>query len=132
MKKNFDFIDFICEYLASSIIAIILLLLILLLFAVGIRYTSYGNEQVITGTVEEKYIKRSGNSDSYMVNVITEDGDNIILKNRDLIFKLKFDSSDIQAKIKEGKTYRFKVCGRRIRPLSSYQNIYELEEITPD
>lgn len=108
-------------------------LLLTLLIIFGSIFINYGNNQTIEGTVIEKYIKRSGSGenskDSYMVNIKTEEGDIIVLSNEDRFFKFKFDSSDIQAELQEGKIYKIDVCGRRIRLLSKYQNIIDVEDV---
>lgn len=108
-------------------------LLLVLLMIFGSIFIDYGNNQTIEGTVIEKYIKRSGSGknskDSYMVNIETKEGDIIVLSNEDRFFKFKFDSSDIQAELQEGKIYKIDVCGRRIRLLSNYQNIIDVEEV---
>ena len=117
----------------NDVIKLLISILIIAFIIFGSTFTNYGNNQTIEGTVVEKYIKRSGSGknskDSYMVNIETKEGDIIVLSNEDRFFKFKFDSSDIQAELQEGKTYRIDVCGRRIRLLSSYQNIIDVEEV---
>ena len=124
--------SFKCE-LVNDIIKFSISLIILGLIIFGSTFTNYGNNQTIEGTVIEKYVKRSGSGknskDSYMVNIETKEGDIIVLSNEDRFFKFKFDSSDIQAELQEGKTYKIDVCGRRIRLISSYQNIIDIEEV---
>ena len=117
----------------NAIIKLLISILIIAFIIFGSTFTNYGNNQTIEGTVVEKYIKRSGSGkkskDSYMVNIETKEGDIIVLSNEDRFFKFKFDSSDIQSELQEGKTYKIDVCGRRIRLLSSYQNIIDVEEV---
>ena len=124
--------SFKCELL-NDIIKLSISLIIIGLIIFGSTFTNYGNNQTIEGTVIEKYVKRSGSGknskDSYMVNIETKEGDIIVLSNEDRFFKFKFDSSDIQAELQEGKTYKIDVCGRRIRLISSYQNIIDIEEV---
>lgn len=95
---------------------------------VGIVYIcfqfNYGNEQTVTCTIEEKWIKRNGNdSEKYLISCGNE-----VYQITDLFFKGKFDSSNIYANLKIGKKYKLTVTGYRFGFFSSYQNInnYEL------
>lgn len=45
----------------------------------------------------------------------------------DNVFTGTFDSADIYSNIEVGKTYDFKVTGKRISPLSVFPSIYEYE-----
>jgi hypothetical protein len=62
-------------------------------------------------------------TDKYL---IFTDGE--VLENTDLWLKGKFNSSDIQSKLKVGHKYKVKVVGVRIPMLSQYRNILEFEE----
>lgn len=64
--------------------------------------------------------------DHWMVLGTDAQGDAVSLVNKDSPLHRKFDSSDLQAVIQPGETYRFRVCGRRIPFLSQYQNILEI------
>ena len=52
---------------------------------------------------------------------------NEVLENTDSWLYLKFSSSDLYAKLKEGQTYKIKVAGWRIPFLSWYRNIIEIK-----
>ena len=64
--------------------------------------------------------------DRWMVLGEDEDGNPVSLVNKDNWFRRKFNSSDIQAGLRVGETYRFVVYGKRIPTISSYPNILEV------
>lgn len=82
----------------------------------------YLNNQEIEITIADKYIKRSGNSDIYLII----DTNKNAYKITDLFFKFKFNSTDIYNNLEKGKTYKVKVSGFRIKLLSEYPNINEI------
>lgn len=84
----------------------------------------YQNPQTITCEVKEKWVKRNGNDDLYLVKC-----DNTVYKVSDLLFKGKFNSSDIYSALETGKKYEIKTTGYRIKFLSNYQNINEYKEV---
>lgn len=98
-----------------------ILLMGLLIFSVSIGYQ---NEEIIECTVEDKWIKRSGKDDVYLVQC-----DNEVYQITDLLFKGKFNSSDIYANLKVGKTYEITTTGYRFEFLSMYKNINEYEKV---
>lgn len=51
---------------------------------------------------------------------------NEVFQNRDSIWHLKFDSSDIYGGLQAGMTCDFRVNGFRVRFLSAYRNILEV------
>lgn len=84
----------------------------------------YQNPQTITCEIKEKWVKRNGSNDLYLVKC-----DNTVYKVSDLLFKGKFNSSDIYAALETGKKYEIKTTGYRIKFLSNYQNINEYKEV---
>lgn len=82
----------------------------------------YQNEEMIKCTIEDKWIKRNGKDDIYLVQC-----DNEVYQITDLMFKGKFDSSDIYANLKVGNTYKITTTGYRFEYLSMYKNINEYE-----
>lgn len=98
-----------------------ILLMGLLIFSVSIGYQ---NEEIIECTVEDKWIKRSGKDDMYLVQC-----DNEVYQITDLLFKGKFNSSDIYANLKVGKTYEITTTGYRFKFLSMYKNINKYEKV---
>ena len=98
-----------------------ILLMGLLIFSVSIGYQ---NEEIIECTIEDKWIKRSGKDDMYLVQC-----DNEVYQITDLLFKGKFNSSDIYANLKVGKTYEITTTGYRFKFLSMYKNINKYEKV---
>lgn len=87
----------------------------------------------VTVTVDSKWVKDSpmGNmGQKYLVSGIDESGNEQVYEITDNLLAMRFDSSDVYAKIKEGKTYNFVVGGFRVPILSWYPNIYDVTEIT--
>ena len=93
----------------------------LLLFIVSIGYQ---NEEMIKCTIEDKWVKRKDKSDMYLVQC-----DNEVYQITDLIFKGKFNSSDIYANLKVGNTYEITTTGYRFELLSMYKNINKYEKV---
>lgn len=100
--------------------------LILFMIAVVISFTivQYVGETEVIITVEDKYIKRNGDYDRYMVS--TQEGETF--KITDLMFKGKYNSADIYSKLKVGSTYVVKVTGVRWQFWSEFRNINEIVE----
>ena len=93
----------------------------LLVFIVSIGYQ---NEETIECTIEDKWVKRKDKSDIYLVQC-----DNEVYQITDLLFKGKFNSSDIYANLKVGNTYEIMTTGYRFEFLSMYKNINEYEKV---
>ncbi len=107
------------KYSLLGIVALSLLILISCTGCVG-----YMNEQTIECTVKDKWVKNYSSDSEYLVSC-----DDTVYKISDLLFKGKFNSSDIYAKLEIGKKYKIKVTGYRLPYFSEYQNINEIEEI---
>ena len=75
--------------------------------------------------VTDKWIKRTGDRDLYMIGT-----ENEVFKIEDNIFVGKLNSSDIYNNIKIGHTYKITTTGIRSTFLSSYRNINTIEEVT--
>ena len=87
------------------------------------------NQNYYTVTVTDKGIKRSGDSDRYLIYTTLENGNIETFENTDNFFYGKFNSSPIYADLVVGGKYKIKVIGFRIPFLSRYQNIIEYEKI---
>lgn len=94
------------------------------LYLYGI-FSGYLNSQQLEITISDKYIKRKGQEDIYL---IVDDNKNTY-KITDLFLKFKFNSTDIYNELEIGKTYKVKTSGFRIKILSEYPNINKVEEI---
>ena len=98
-------------------------------FIIGSASMNYMNKQSYTITVTDTQVKRSGDSDHYLVFTKTNSGENIVFENTDLLFIGKYNSSDIQAKLEKNKTYTISTLGYRIPFFSSYQNIISADKL---
>lgn len=74
----------------------------------------------ITVTDKERIVTGSGEGLSSKYLVFTE---NETFQNTDCLVRGKFNSSDLQGKLKEGQTYEADVYGWRLPFFSAYRNI---------
>lgn len=106
---------------------------LILLFAVGSQIILNFNdtEYIITITDKERIYEGSGESSSskYLVFGDDENGNSLVFENTDCFIRGKWNSSNLQGKMKEGNTYKITVVGYRISFFSMYQNIIKVEEI---
>lgn len=87
-----------------------------------------GNENIYDVKVTEKIVKTGKDSSRYLI--FTEiDGVERVFENTDSFFKFKFNSSDIYAKLKIGKSYKIRAYGFRIPVISWYENIIDVNLI---
>lgn len=96
----------------------------MLLLALGFPYWT-ADTTTITITDKERIVERSGESVSSKYLVFTETE---TFENTDCFVRFKFNSSDIQGRLKAGKTYTVDVYGWRIPFLSLYRNIVRVHE----
>ena len=83
----------------------------------------------ITVTGKERIVETSGSGENTSVSskyLVFSDKETF--ENTDVLFLGKFDSSDIQGKLKVDSTYRVKVYGWRIPLFSTYRNIVEVNK----
>ncbi len=98
-------------------------------------YVAYGTESVVRGAKVEKSerVCDGGKDGSCSYLVFTDKG---VLQNSDTILRGKFNSSDVYAAIKVGKSYDFTTVGFRVPLFSMYPNILhatpKAEPSTPD
>lgn len=106
---------------------------LILLLTVGSQmvFSFNDTEYIITVTDKERIYKGSGNSSSskYLVFGDDKNGNSLVFKNTDCFIRGKWNSSNVQGKMKEGNTYKITVVGYRISFFSMYQNIIKVEEI---
>lgn len=84
----------------------------------------YGNNQTIEITIKDKFIKNGGDSGNYLI----VDTNNNTYQITDLMFKGKFNSTDIYNALEIGKTYKVETSGKRIHFFSMYPNINKIIE----
>jgi len=102
-------------------IILILLGVILILGLIGycLGYALTIGEETIT--INEKWRKSAGDDDKYLVSA--EDGQ--VFQITDTIIKMRFDSSNLYAKLNEGDKCEIKTQGWRFPFFSDYKNILE-------
>lgn len=102
----------------------IVVFIIVVVFVVGISMIGYSNTEEIKITVMDKYIKRSGDYDKYMVVDTLGNAYEI----SDLMFIGKFNSTDLYNQLKVGHTYIVSISGVRNNFFSMYKNINRIIE----
>lgn len=86
---------------------------------------SYATKHEVTATVtRSERVCSGGEQVSCRYLVYTDRG---TFENTDTIWFLKFDSSDLYGRIRDGEAYRFTVTGFRVPFMSWYQNIVSAE-----
>jgi len=70
-----------------------------------------------------------GDSNRYLVFTELEDGRTRVFENTDSTLEWKFNSSDLQGKLQEGKTYDIDTYGVRAPFFSWYENIIGVREV---
>lgn len=113
--KNFTLIELI----------VILCIVFVLGSIVGSPIVDRCTKDTVTITIEDKAIKRHGDSDDKYL-IYTDKG---TFEITDSLAYWRWDSSDLYGEIKVGHTYECTVCGWRIPILSSYKNIISAEEV---
>lgn len=107
----------------AVIVIIILLASIYRTISVGV-----GSGRDVECCVTDKGIKRVNGSDVYLIYGET-DGNVSVYQITDSLLAFRFNSSDVYAGIKVGKTYKFTVKGDRVRLFSWYPNVYNVREV---
>lgn len=100
-----------------------------LIIIIGFICYPYVTRSQDTITINKTEVKRSNNSDKYLIFATDSNGEKVVLENTDSIAFLKFDSSDIQGELEVGTTYNIETSGIRIPFLSVYKNILEIEKV---
>lgn len=101
-------------------------ILFIIVILIGSTVAVYLNENTYNITVTDKETKKDGDTSRYIVFSETSNGEVKVFENTDAIFVGKFNSSDMQGRLKVGETYEVKTIGFRIPILSMYENIVEV------
>lgn len=109
------------------IVGVIFGTIILGLIGLAIYFSTieYQHEETIGITVKDKYIKRSSDDDIYLV--VGDNGETY--KIEDLLFKGKFNSTDLYNQLEIGNKYKITVTGLRLQYFSMYKNINKIEKV---
>lgn len=108
------------------------ILVIVALFLLGLivkHFVSNFNDTKYTITITDKDRTHSGN-EKYLVFGEDSDGNVRVFENSDTWLRWKWDSSDLQGKLKIGNTYEVTVVGYRVPLFSWYENIISIKEVT--
>ncbi|HEJ8895111.1 hypothetical protein P3C05_13990 [Staphylococcus aureus] len=120
--KNMDWFDiFIAGILRLFGVIALMLVVISPIYTVA----SYQNKEVHQGTITDKYNKRQDKEDKFYIVLDNKQ----VIENSDLLFKKKFDSADIQARLKVGDKVKVKTIGYRIHFLNLYPVLYEAKKV---
>ena len=99
---------------------------IIILFIIS-PFIYFGSVETIEIKVTEKERITVGNGKNISSKYIIF-GEDEVFENTDSFIFFKFNSSDIQNKLKINETYKVKVAGYRINFLSTYRNIISIEQ----
>ncbi|HIA7043414.1 TPA: hypothetical protein ACWR0J_002601 [Staphylococcus aureus] len=120
--KNMDWFDiFIAGILRLFGVIALMFVVISPIYTVA----SYQNKGVHQGTITDKYNKRQDKEDKFYIVLDNKQ----VIENSDLLFKKKFDSADIQARLKVGDKVEVKTIGYRIHFLNLYPVLYEVKKV---
>ncbi|HCW7652618.1 TPA: hypothetical protein OYF32_001807 [Staphylococcus aureus] len=120
--KNMDWFDiFIAGILRLFGVIALMLVVISPIYTVA----SYQHKEVHQGTSTDKYNKRQDKEDKFYIVLDNKQ----VIENSDLLFKKKFDSADIQARLKVGDKVEVKTIGYRIHFLNLYPVLYEVKKV---
>ncbi|HEH7826850.1 TPA: hypothetical protein SHZ02_002040 [Staphylococcus aureus] len=120
--KNMDWFDiFIAGMLRLFGVIALMLVVISPIYTVA----SYQHKEVHQGTITDKYNKRQDKEDKFYIVLDNKQ----VIENSDLLFKKKFDSADIQARLKVGDKVEVKTIGYRIHFLNLYPVLYEVKKV---
>lgn len=86
---------------------------------------SYQHKETHQGTITDKYNKRQDKEDKFYIVLDNKQ----VIENSDLLFKGKFDSADVQARLKIGDKVEVKTIGYRIHFLNLYPVLYEVKKV---
>jgi hypothetical protein len=101
-----------------------------LIFFASITAGQHSTRNTYDIKVNDKVVDIFGKSSRYLVftDIINTD-EQKVFENSDSWLEKKINSSDIQNKLKEEKTYRIETYGWRIPFFSMYENIVEITPI---
>lgn len=110
--------------------AIVLLFVGVVLAMVGFSayIESFNDHTEIFTVTDKERVYKDGDS-YYLVFGEDEYGNGVVYKNEDVFIRGKWNSSDVQAELKEGNTYEVVLVGYRMPFFSTYENILTYKEI---
>lgn len=119
----------------AKFIVVATIIVLVVVFSIKI-FDFNDTEYTITITDKDRITESSEDSDGnrntsskYLVFADDENGNPLVFENTDCFIRLKFNSSNMQGKLKEGHTYKITAIGYRVPFFSWYQNIVKIEEV---
>lgn len=106
-------------------IIFIAIMIIVLGISIYRPFNKASNMRDVTVTVTDKAVKNDNDESKYLIFTEDKDGNIATFEITDSMVAGRFNSSDVYAAIKVGKTYNFTVGGSRNEFMSWYPNIYE-------
>lgn len=124
------------KILNTKFIIITILIISVFSILIEVMFSFNDTEYTVTVTDKDRITESSKDSDGnsetsskYLVFADDENGNSLVFENTDCFIRLKFNSSNLQGKLKEGHTYKITVIGYRVPFFSRYQNIIKVEEV---
>jgi hypothetical protein len=93
--------------------------------AFGSAYYSTVEDVRVTVTDKERVCSRDGDGGTSCQYLVFTEGE--VFANRDSLIFTKWNSSDVQGRLREGGTYDVRVAGWRVPLFSAYRNIIEVK-----
>ncbi len=105
--------------------------IIIIVVVINLAKCSYQNsyKREVVATVTDKAVKVDKNESKYLIFTENNDGEIEVYEITDTVVHDRFNSSDVYAGIKIGKTYKFTIVGERNELFSWYPNILDYEEV---
>ncbi len=131
MKKNHGFT--VLELIIALMVIAVATIILTSVSLITIGFAYHLDREDYFATVTEKAVKRVDNTDKYLVfTKLLTTGEVRVFENTDSAIRGKWNSSDLNAKIQVGKTYRIKTYGWRSLVLPMYENILDVREVQPE
>ncbi len=111
-----------------TVVAVSMIVFLAICFLVQVQYNDH--TYVVTVTDKESVVTSGKKATSrYLIFADDENGQSMVFENTDAYMRGKWNSSDMQGKLKENHTYEITVVGYRVQLLSMYENIISVKEI---
>lgn len=108
-------------------IIVLVAIFILPVIIIEISCNFNDHKYIIIVTDKERVVE--GGSSKYLIFGDTDSGESLVFENTDNLIRGKFNSSNIQGKIKVGQKYQITVTGYRVPFFSLYENIVDIQAL---
>lgn len=112
-----------------SLVEVAIVAMVFLTVSLGAAsfFVHHNTQEIVVATVTDKDIKTSRDSEGNVNSRYLIFTDSETFENTDSLWAMKFNSSDVYGRIREGERCKFTVVGFRVPFLSMYRNILEAE-----